>query len=472
MLTPQCSTLRAQISTGRRPTVSLQQRRLADELRELLARALADVTRIHAQAALRAEDRWWSGAAGRTLRELVQQSFRTRQLLRSTVHEGTWRNAQSYIGFPDRSDARWSTHEYERAELLPSPGSAPARPPAWAAGQPCCVLPASSGMSAIAAWLWGLGRVAAERGEDVLLLTNELYYETTHLLRVAAPPRLRVSGHLHADDLLARLRRPDGPIAVLVDSTYPGGSAAAVGRILTEVDPAKTLCVAWDSTCVELDEGPRLRDDHWRVPLVALRSHPKLDQLGLELCSFGSVTFVGASTSEDEPRDPGSLLWFATSTVMEVTGLFAPGYSFRLLARLGLPDPGLAADGNASLRAANARVADGLAEALDHRIEYEVRAPEHGCFVNLHLLAHAPDRCPALNHDIAAIETLAEAHHIPAWRSDSFGFHYTSLSAYPVRDRAGEPDHVVLRIGVGMHDEDVAGRLVTILATHLLGRPR
>ena len=462
--------LRACVSTGR--TGLLQPRRLTDELRELLSRALADVPRIHARAALRAEDRWWSGAASRPLRELVQQSFRTRQLLRSTVHEGTWRNAQSYIGFPDPADARWSTHEYERAELLASPGSAPGRAPAWTAGQPCCVLPAASGMSAITGWLWGLGRVAAQRGEEVLLLTNELYYETAHLLRVAAPPGLRVSVHADADDLLARVNRPDGPIAVLVDSTYPGGSAAAIGRVLAEADPALTVCVAWDSTCVALDEGPQLREDHRHLPLVVLRSHPKLDQLGLELCSFGSVTVVGATGRDDAPRDPGSHLWFAISTVMEVAGLFAPGYSVRLLAQLGLPDPRLAAAGNASLRAANARVAGALADALEHRVEYQVRAPEHRCFVNLHLLAHPPDRCPELKHDIAAVEALAEEHRIPAWRSDSFGFHYTSLSAYPVRDRAGEPDHTILRIGVGMHDEDVADRLVTILATRLLGRLR
>jgi hypothetical protein len=144
----------------------------------------------------------------------------------------------------------------------------------------------SSGMAAISALLLGAVRVMSEA--DILVLPGS-YGETIELIE-SHVPQLR----------LVRLKNSPGEAAshagrlriLLLDSCAP---AAAFEGTLNCARPHLDL-VIFDTTCFSSGSG-RIRRvlswaRRWQIPIVLVRSHTKLDSLGLEYGRLGSAVFV------------------------------------------------------------------------------------------------------------------------------------------------------------------------------------
>ena len=144
----------------------------------------------------------------------------------------------------------------------------------------------SSGMAAISALLLGAVRVMSEA--DILALPGS-YGETIELIE-SHVPQLR----------LVRLKSSPGEAAsragrlriLLLDSCAP---AAAFEATLNCARPHLDL-VIFDTTCFSSGSG-RIRRvlswaRRWQIPIVLVRSHTKLDSLGLEYGRLGSAVFV------------------------------------------------------------------------------------------------------------------------------------------------------------------------------------
>ncbi|MBB5919952.1 hypothetical protein FHR81_000982 [Actinoalloteichus hoggarensis] len=501
-----------------------QLHRMAEEVRHILDRLLAGApAATDTRNRLLDELSWWQDVDDRPLDEAVERSFLLRQvILRSAPSDGTWRNALSYIGDPDPVDEQVCTYDYDRAEIRFAPDSPLARPYAWMRGDGCAVETwySRTGMSAITAWLIAVARMAAERGMPHLVLTNRLYHEAEILFDMARLADVTVRKHDDLDSLLAAANEAEHPVVIFLDSSRPDGTAAALTRLLREIDPTKVGSVLWDNTCasasdspfepagpswseaseapaaplpvepltlLDLDDDgvgqasttPRLRTDELTTTLVVLRSHAKLDQLGLELCSLGSVVMMTgpANTGEGPHWQTGMQRFFADS--LAVTGACASPATLRLMASLGLPDESLSRRANRHLRQANALAARILIDELTPTGRYQVEENEHGCFVEIHLLElpgpepiGGPPTWPVwdeLDRELTRIGEHAAERSIPIWKSASFGFHYTGLSWYSAEDppRPQGHAHTVLRVCFGMHDPAVTAEAAEIIAEHL-----
>src|SRR5204863_975408 len=89
--------------------------------------------------------------------------------------------------------------------------------------------------------------------------------------------------------------RPSRPRILLLDSCTTAG---AFERALTSVQPRLDLIV-FDTTCFSSGSGRILWAMSWArtaaVPIVLLRSHTKLDSLGVEYGRLGSAVFAHCS---------------------------------------------------------------------------------------------------------------------------------------------------------------------------------
>jgi hypothetical protein len=487
------------VRTDLLPSESSQLDRMAEEVHHLLGRLLDGTSGSPGLTdRLRDEARWWAEVARVPLLTAVERSFALRQtILRSVGSDGSWRNSMSYIGDATEADLAVCGYDYERAEVRFGPDSPLARPYGWVRGEDCEVESwyTRNGMAAITAWLVVVARMAADRGRRHLVLTNRLYHETEVLFHMARLSDVEVRKHDDLDSLLAAAAAAEDPVAVFLDSSRPDGGAAAVARLLREIDPAKVGCVLWDNTCApasdhpfEAAEGLRAATvDHpvarteLNTALVVLRSHAKLDQLGLELTPLGSVVMVSgpACTGEGPQWRAGFHRYLAES--LAVTGACASPGPLRLLAALGLPNETLSTRANRHLRAANALAGHVLREQLCASDRYSVEENEHGCFVEIHLLDlpgpelidGAQQEWPiwdALDRELTEVERHAAERSIPIWKSASFGFHYTGLSWYSAEDppRPHGHAHTVLRVCFGMHDPAVTTEAAEIIAEHLM----
>ncbi len=453
-----------------------QAARISAEVLYVLGRVIATTPQGASRDRLVEEAAWWQSTEPKSVRHAVRRSFEARRLCISSEEALSWRNSLSYVGgTPDPLDTVLCSHEYDRAEVELAPDAPLAQPYPWLrrVGAQAKTLYTTSGMAAIAGWLTGVARVAAERDQHHLVLTNQVYYETDRLFGLAGLAHLTIRGCAGLDEILVELARARQPVVVMLDSTYPGGDPASVARVLRAADPERVSCVAWDSTCAPAIADPCAGLTSLAVPLAVLRSHPKLDQLGLELCGFGSATIAYDRSAKPSSRGP-QLLTFVES-IMGVSGLYAPASSVRLIARAGvLPIPPLAVTANGRVREAN-RIGRGvLARELEASGRFVVREYDHACFVTIHLLGlGAPVREEELDAEVYALEALGAEHGMAVWRSASFGFHYTALSAYEAKgppETRGLPPHGVIRVGFGAHDPDVCQDVAMLLAEYLRGR--
>jgi hypothetical protein len=171
-----------------------------------------------------------------------------------------------------------------------------------------------SGMAAISALLLASARVVSEA--DLLVLPGS-YGETLELIE-------RHARHLR----LLRLKRspdevapsPHRPRILLFDSYMP---AAAYEATLVCVKPRLDLIV-FDTTCFAAGSG-RIRRvlrwaDRWQIPVVLVRSHTKLDSLGVEYGRLGSAVFIPCKGRLAAPKQEG--LTHLTSEMRNAVRLF------------------------------------------------------------------------------------------------------------------------------------------------------
>jgi hypothetical protein len=228
--------------------------------------------------------------------EVIEQKFHIAAALKAeqTLHD--WALTETAWAHPGRVRAGpfEFSYDYQRADLeVRGPsfyrfGNSPAAKE---------TIYTASGMAAISALLFASARVMSEA--DILVLPGS-YGETLEFIETHAR-------HLH----LVRLKRSPGEVSpsparpqiLLFDACMP---TAAYEATLGCVDPRLDLIV-FDTTCFSAGSGRIRRVLSWadrrRIPVVLVRSHTKLDSLGVEYGRLGSAVFLtskGLTAAQDE----------------------------------------------------------------------------------------------------------------------------------------------------------------------------
>lgn len=226
----------------------------------------------------------------RNVDEVIDRKFRLAAALRAERSLASW--AITETARPERDEWRCGPftlrYGYQRADLeVRGPALYPCLPLAGHAEE---TLYTTSGMSAIASLLTALLQwrdplaVRAARGG---------YGETRELVeryggRVRLVPWTRRRGNAG-----------EAPCVVLVDS------ASAVVPHRDDPMPRATALVMMDTTCFDAGSGRVARVVAWArrhdVPLALVRSHAKLDALGIEYGRLGSVVLAWRRRGEASP---------------------------------------------------------------------------------------------------------------------------------------------------------------------------
>lgn len=293
-------------------------------------------------------------------------------------------------------------------------------------------LHASSGMGAIAGLVLALGQVS---GPVRVAHAPDVYFETRRVLEMLTPGVRTV-----ADPAAPR---GEGTHVLWADSIEHEPPCVTHGE-------ADLLVV--DTTCWPVDD-PRLRDIVAPGRLTALvRSHVKLDYLGIEYGRLGSLVLTsGPQDRIDLFRELGSAARYAIRTI----GAMA------IPAHL-LPDQGDPAFHRmngarlARVREANRRAGRRVAEALGE----PVRGFHHELFFTVALGKRA-DLSP-----LAGPQTLVgrcEAADLPVRRANSFGFDFVAVGDF-IDDA---PDAAGIRVAMADWPDDLVDAFCEVfLAWH------
>lgn len=150
----------------------------------------------------------------------------------------------------------------------------------------------SSGMSAISALLFASAKLMPVA--DIMVLPGS-YGETLELIEAHMRHLRTVHLKSPAEDLAGP---PDIPRILLLDTSTPSHGIEAALRCKS---PRLDL-VVFDTTCFSSGSGRIGRVLRWArrcdLPVVLVRSHTKLDSLGLEYGRLGSAVFVDAKAPE------------------------------------------------------------------------------------------------------------------------------------------------------------------------------
>ena len=219
-----------------------------------------------------------------TLADVLEQKLKIAAALRAERSLERW--AITETARPEvqswQTGAWRFTYGYQRADLNVQ------GPPIYAAladdARPLAdeTLYTTSGMSAIAAFVLGLlavkGRVEWRMPRDAYGETRELLERFPGRVRIVSSPR-------------ARGAAPGVARVLMVDSAAQAGVFA---RLAQSSRDAALLVV--DTTCFDQGSGRIRRIVRWaqrrNVPLVLLRSHAKLDCLGIEFGRMGSIVLA------------------------------------------------------------------------------------------------------------------------------------------------------------------------------------
>ncbi|MBV8097214.1 MAG: hypothetical protein JOY71_00845 [Acetobacteraceae bacterium] len=223
----------------------------------------------------------WLAAPARSIEDVIEQKFRlSAELKAEALLDRWWLTETNWTG---RTGARIGPFEiaygYQRADLVIR-GPLPYRALVCSTDHDVHYASyTSSGMSAMAALLVALERAL---GAVHLLASPQCYSETLEFIRLydrnlslhcgageaASSNSVRLIDSARADDP-SRLGEPRGNACglVLVDTSCWGADAAPLGRVL-----------AW---CAKAG-----------LPAILVRSHTKLDSLGVEYGRLGSAVFI------------------------------------------------------------------------------------------------------------------------------------------------------------------------------------
>ncbi|MDE5444971.1 hypothetical protein GWG65_26705 [Bradyrhizobium sp. CSA207] len=218
----------------------------------------------------------------RSVDEVVKSKFRIAAALRAEHALQDWNateTAWSHTAYPASGPFAFS-YDYQRADLKVSGPSFYQHE----AGSTSETIYTASGMAAISALLLASAEIIDKA--EILVLPGT-YGETLELIeRFVAHLRLVA---LKLGDALA----PAGlPRILLLDSCASAGAFEAVLRC----DGSALDLLIFDTTCFAGRSG-RIRRvlrwaGRWRIPVVMVRSHNKLDSLGVEYGRLGSAVFV------------------------------------------------------------------------------------------------------------------------------------------------------------------------------------
>lgn len=270
---------------------------------------------------------------------------------------------------------------------------------------------AAAGMSALAATLTAIDRAPGEKRP--LYLAPDTYFETRQLAeswlhrlecRSGLPDALPAGAVVLLDSISERdplgwlEGRALGPLAaVLLDTSCYDAAAPEIERVVERC----------------LGEG---------LPCVLLRSHIKLDALGLEYGRLGSIVTVlprpcgrSASTFAQGLRR-GALDFLAKTGAPFAPQSWFPLHSEPVARRLG-------ARRNALMRENNLRAAAALAERIHPRSAARIRGYHHGCF----LFLQPPVDDWSMSFAAAARKALADAG-VECRSAPSFGYDFLAVT--------------------------------------------
>ena len=270
-----------------------------------------------------------------------------------------------------------------------------------------------SGMSAIAVVIAALLRL---RGELHVLAPRGCYGETRELLesfgkQITIVPFMRRQRLVSPPANTTRVLLLDSCVSAGFDDYRHGG-------------PAGVDLVLFDTTCFWQDSSRIGIAIDWafdtRIPMVLVRSHAKLDSLGIEYGRLGSVVFV--SHARDERSGWIAALGRATEDAVRLYGVAAIPAHFP-------PFTGTEAfrDCSRARTAAIIRSTRRMARALAARLESgsAVRAFQHGLY--LALVPGADLEMRDVKRAAAALcDTLARQG-LPVRHAGSFGFDFVAV---------------------------------------------
>jgi len=219
--------------------------------------------------------------------EVIKQKFQIASALKAEYAIQDWALTETAWAHPGRMRAGpfEFSYDYQRADLeVRGPSFYAFERPAWHD-----TIYTSSGMSAISALLFATAKVTSSA--DIMVLPGS-YGETLELIESHAR-------HLET----IQLTNPDTDLAapgdkhriLLLDTSTPSHGIEAATRC-----PSPRLdLVIFDTTCFSSGSGRIGRVLRWArrygLPVVLVRSHTKLDSLGVEYGRLGSAVFVGAN---------------------------------------------------------------------------------------------------------------------------------------------------------------------------------
>jgi hypothetical protein len=220
----------------------------------------------------------------RSVEEVIEQKFHLAAALKAEHHLHDWaltETAWTQSGRPKSGPFEFS-YDYQRADLE-------VRGPSFYAFEElanAATIYTASGMAAISTLLMALRPTFSEA--DIITLPNA-YGETTELIEGHAKHLRRVE----MAEPFADIRGRDGsrPRILSFDSST---SSKTFEALLKCARPLIDLIV-FDTTCFSGGSGRICRVLNWArsatIPLVLLRSHTKLDSLGIEYGRLGSAVF-------------------------------------------------------------------------------------------------------------------------------------------------------------------------------------
>jgi hypothetical protein len=389
----------------------------------------------------------------RSLEEVIAQKFRLAAAVKAERALDDWAATETSWDGP-----RWRRagpfawrYEYQRADLVVR---APAIYRALAGGAVVDTIYSACGMSALATLLLSLRRTAPGAS---LLVPQGAYNETLQLVANDAPD---IAVERAAAVPVAKPEDSGRRRVLLVDSSV-GGSllprdlVAASGRL---------DLVIFDTTCLSPASGRIRRILGWAddsgVPLVLVRSHAKLDLLGVEYGRLGSTVFVAplrAPTSRlleqlaHETRDAIRLL--GAAPVPAHFPPFAGGARYETLS----------VQRTAALIRNGRRMIRRLRAAGVRVTRYQ-----HGLYALLHSRENWD--LEQAKHVAAGLAADLRRDALPVRHAGSFGFDFCALDGFP--DPGGE--RYLVRLAFpdipAQVAEHVADRIGAWWGTHVTGR--
>jgi hypothetical protein len=383
-----------------------------------------------------------SGPEPKSVAEVVTRKFQAGAALRGEQARGDWQLTETkWADWPQFRIGPFELEfNYQRADLSirgPWVYEGPWKEIIWSDYTSC-------GMAAVTVLAAGLGQIYPGAA---MSLRPDCYPETRELMTLCGR-RFGLVPVFEAE--------PGGGRMVFLDSGVP-----VHFRV-----PDLTGCdlVVFDTTCFATSSG-RIRAVVSRsrmanVPIILLRSHTKLDSLGIEYSRLGSVVVIVPTGASAERRRLTERLAEAMQTAIRLFGAaavpehlppFAAGREWRALY----------CDRVARIVHNNRSAARALASSLQGRAK--VRCYQHGLFLTLDLGA-------AWNEVMARgrAEDLADALRrsgLPVRHAGSFGFDFVVVDGYP----AADDDRFVVRIGFADLPDETAAQVTAGITAWVAG---